>query len=141
MAETFPNPVPSGPALPRADVLVAWPRTAQWAMAFLLGLCTLLIAVYSLGSMRWSTRPTRLEREAALVGRVDLNRADRAQLLQLPEVGESLAEAIEDYRQASGGFRSVDELRNVKGIGPTRLKTLRPWVYVDSEEAVPEDEE
>src|SRR5207253_3002293 len=88
-----------------------------------------------LGSMRWGPRPTRLEREAASAGRVDLNRADRAQLLQLPDVGESLAERIEEYRRLNGPFRSVDELMNVPGIGPARLRNLRPWVCVEIEEA------
>src|SRR5438552_18844654 len=99
MSQTSPSPASiAGPAPPQADVLVAWPRTAQWAMAVLLGLATLLIALSSLGSMRWGARPTRLEREAS-AGRVDLNRADRVQLLQLPDVGESLAQRIEDYRR------------------------------------------
>src|SRR5262249_29084321 len=132
---------PGGPARPEADVLAAWPRTAQWTMAFLLGLSTLLIAGYSLGSLRWSTRPTRLEREAALGGPVDLNPADPGHLLQLPAAGESLAAAIEDYRRAGGGFRSVEELRNVPGIGATRLNNLRPWVYVEPEEATSPEEE
>ena len=136
MSQTPPSPASTaGPAPPQADVLVAWPRTAQWAMAVLLVLATLLMALSSLGSMRWGARPTRLEREAASAGRVDLNRADRAQLLQLPDIGESLAERIEEYRRVKGRFRSVDELKNVPGIGDTRLRNLRPWVYVESEES------
>src|SRR5438105_290256 len=136
MSQTSPSPASiAGPAPPQPDVLVAWPRTAQWAMAVLLVLATLLIALSSLGSMRWGTRPTRLERGAASAGRVDLNRADRAQLLQLPDIGESLAERIEEYRRVHGPFRSVDELKNVSGIGDTRLRNLRPWVYVESEES------
>jgi competence protein ComEA len=142
MSQTSPSPASAGgPAPPPADVLVAWPRTAQWAMAFLLVLALLLIALSSLGSMRWGARPTRLGREAALTGRVDLNRADRAQLLQLPDVGEKLAENIELYRRASGGFRSVDELKNVPGIGAVRLRNLRPWVYVEAEESDAADAE
>lgn len=145
MSQTSPSPAntggpasaafPAGGASSGADVLVAWPRTAQWAMAVLLVLATLLIALSSLGSMRWGARPTRLERDAASDGRINLNRADRVQLLQLPNVGESLAERIEEYRRVNGPFRSVDELKNVPGIGDTRLRTLRPWVCVESEEA------
>src|SRR5262249_17311175 len=123
-----------GPAPPQPDVLVAWPRTAQWAMAVLLGLASLLIAQSSLVSMRWGARPTRLEREAASIGRVDLNRADRAQLLQLPDVGENMAAPIEEYRRSNGPFRSVDELKNISGIGEARLRNLRPWVCVENED-------
>src|SRR5262245_23112873 len=132
MSQASPSPASAGgPAPPQPDVLVAWPRTAQWAMAVLLVLATLLTALSSLGGMRWGARPTRLEREAGLV---DLNRADRAQLLQLPDVGEKLAENIEEYRRVNGPFRSVDELMKVPGIGPARLRNLRPWVCVETEE-------
>jgi competence protein ComEA len=139
MSQTSPSLASAGgPAPPQPDVLVAWPRTAQWAMAVLLGLATLLIALSSLGASRWGARPTRLEREA---GRVDLNRADRAQLLQLPDVGESLAERIEEYRRTNGPFRSVEDLKKVHGIGEARLRNLRPWVCVESEEDETSDAE
>jgi competence protein ComEA len=63
--------------------------------------------------------------------RIDLNRADRAELLQLPGVGPNLAERIETYRREHGGFRSVDDLGRVRGIGPATLARLRPWVCVE----------
>lgn len=119
---------PPDPAQP--EILAAWPRTAQGALAFLLAVNTLLIAVYSIGSLRTATRPTQLEQQAALSPRLDLNRADHAQLRQLPQVGDSLASRIEEYRRTNGGFRSVDELQNVEGIGPTRMYALRHLVTV-----------
>src|SRR5438105_3182216 len=100
------RPPDAAPAPPPADLLAAWPRTAQWALAFLLAVSTALIAVYAVGSLRWGTRPTRLEQEAALPARVDLNEADRSQLRQLPGVGDKLAGEIERYRSDNGGFRS-----------------------------------
>ena len=124
----------SATAKPPPDLLAAWPRTAQWALAFLLAAATVLIGVYAVGSMRWGTQPTRLEQEAARGSRVDLNDADHAYLRQLPGVGDKLADDIERYRGDSGGFRRVDDLANVKGIGPGRLRTLRPQVGVKGEE-------
>jgi competence protein ComEA len=62
---------------------------------------------------------------------VDLNRADRAQLLQLPGVGESLAQRIKEYRDDHNGFRRIDDLRRVPGIGPALLERLRPVVCVE----------
>lgn len=126
-----PNPGTPSPPLP--DLLAAWPRSAQGALAFLLVVNTLFIAVYSIGSMQRSARPTRLEQEAALPSRIDLNRADRAQLRQLPEVGDKLAGRIEEYRRTNGGFQSVEELGNVEGIGPARLHALRQLVTVSTE--------
>ncbi|MFF5444697.1 helix-hairpin-helix domain-containing protein [Streptomyces sp. NPDC012888] len=50
------------------------------------------------------------------------------QLDGLPGVGPVLAQHIVDYRTARGGFRSVDELRQVNGIGERRFADLRPLV-------------
>ena len=47
------------------------------------------------------------------------------QLEELDGIGPTLAERIIEYRQAHGGFRSLDELREVEGIGDKRLESLR----------------
>jgi competence protein ComEA len=106
----------------------AWPRSAQLATAFLLGLCTCLLILHIYGSLRWSSRPSELERGAY---RIDVNRANRAELLQLPGVGENLAQRIEDYRREHGPFRTVNSLQEVRGIGPMTLERLRPWVRAE----------
>jgi competence protein ComEA len=80
------------------------------------------------------SRPTDLEPGRAPAYRIDLNKADRAELLQLPGVGPNLAERIEAYRRENGGFRSVDDLRRVHGIGPATLARLRSWVCVENAE-------
>jgi len=61
---------------------------------------------------------------------VDLNTADRAELLQLPGVGPHTADAILSHRQAAGRFERVDDLGGVRGIGPKTLDKLRPLVRV-----------
>jgi competence protein ComEA len=139
-APATPDPVvaPAAPEQPPprfplpSFVQAAWPRPAQWATVGLLVLATGLLIFHGLRSLRWGSRPTDLER--GLGYRVDLNRAGRAELLQLPAVGENLARRIIDYRQTNGGFRSVDDLANVHGVGPATLERLRPWVWVDTEE-------
>jgi competence protein ComEA len=128
-----PLPAVAPPSTP-SDVLLTWPRSAQWATVFLLGVATTLLGLRCLGSLVWGARPTELERGAALTYRIDVNHAPRAELLQLPGVGKGLAERIEAYRQAYGGFRSVDDLRKVHGIGPVVLEKLRPWVTVRVED-------
>ena len=111
-AAPSPAPLPSQPGSP------AWPRTAQLAAALLLGAALALLGVHVWGYQRGGSRPTDLDPGRGAAYRIDLNRADRAELLQLPGVGPALAERIEAYRRENGGFRSVDDLRRVHGVGP-----------------------
>jgi competence protein ComEA len=59
---------------------------------------------------------------------VNLNTATVDQLDQLDGVGPATAQKILAWRQENGGFRSVDDLAQVPGIGPRRLAALRPHV-------------
>jgi competence protein ComEA len=61
---------------------------------------------------------------------LDLNAASAAQLEALPGIGPSLAQAIVTERDRSGGFRSVDDLRRVRGIGDARFAQIAPLVRV-----------
>lgn len=61
---------------------------------------------------------------------LELNSASAADLELLPGVGPKLAERIVAERMRRGGFRSLDELRAVKGVGPHTLARLRPWLRV-----------
>ncbi|MFF4268766.1 helix-hairpin-helix domain-containing protein [Streptomyces sp. NPDC001536] len=65
---------------------------------------------------------------AGPVAPVSLNTATVDQLDTLPGVGPVLAQHIVDYRTQHGGFRSVDELREVNGIGERRFADLRNLV-------------
>ena len=59
----------------------------------------------------------------ALAGPVDLNSADATTLAkELDGIGMARAKAIVEYRERNGKFRSVDEVLNVKGIGPQVLE-------------------
>jgi competence protein ComEA len=60
--------------------------------------------------------------------RIRLNAATENELDQLPGVGPKTARAIIDFRSSIGGFTSVDQLIDVKGIGPKKLEQIRPFV-------------
>jgi competence protein ComEA len=61
---------------------------------------------------------------------INLNTATAEQLEAIPGIGPVLAQRIIEYRQTHGRFQSVDELREVRGIGPKRLENMRPYVVV-----------
>ncbi|MDP9845694.1 ComEA family DNA-binding protein [Streptosporangium lutulentum] len=61
---------------------------------------------------------------------IDLNTATPEQLEQLPGVGEVLARRIVEYRDGNGGFRSVEQLREVSGIGDRKYAEMREKVRV-----------
>ncbi len=70
----------------------------------------------------------RLARPLARGERIDVNRADAAELTRLPHVGPALAQRIVAWRDAHGGFQSLAALDSVPGIGAKLLETLRPCV-------------
>ena len=63
-------------------------------------------------------------------GIVNLNEASESELEALPGVGPATAKAIVDYRSQHGRFRSVDDLLNVRGIGPAKLEQIKPHARV-----------
>jgi competence protein ComEA len=63
-------------------------------------------------------------------GPVNLNTADAEALDALPGVGPTTAAAIIEHRERIGGFTSVDQLLDVRGIGEAKLEQLRPLVTV-----------
>ncbi|WP_314705942.1 helix-hairpin-helix domain-containing protein [Rothia mucilaginosa] len=61
---------------------------------------------------------------------VNINTATAEELQSLPRIGPAMAQRIIAWREAHGGFRSVDELDAVPGIGLSMLENLRPLVTV-----------
>lgn len=85
------------------------------------GLALVLALVASTGLAAAAGKP-------APTGKVNINTATAQQLTVLPGVGEKLATRIVDYRQKSGGFKSVAELMNVQGIGEKNLAKIQAYL-------------
>lgn len=73
----------------------------------------------------------------AALAALNLNTATKDQLVALPGIGPAKAQAILDYRNAKGAFKSVDELKDVKGIGAKRFEQIRGELTVSSPPAKP----
>jgi comEA protein len=61
---------------------------------------------------------------------VQLNTAGQIELERIPGIGPVMARRILSYRQSKGRFQTVDELLNVKGIGPKKLQKIRSYVQI-----------
>jgi len=97
-------------------------RHAVGLRAGLLGLCLAAGLAAALGAA-----PVRAGSE----GVVNVNTAGVDELVRLPGIGEAKARAILDFRKERGAFKSVEQLREVKGIGDAALERIRPHVAVD----------
>jgi len=76
-----------------------------------------------------ATRASRVHK-AAPTGKVNLNTATASELSTLPGVGEKLAARIVEHRQKTGGFKSTQELMNVKGVGEKNFTKIQSYLTV-----------
>jgi competence protein ComEA len=120
-----PAPVPTPPSAPVS-------RSAQLAAFGVLAVLAGLIG-WRYYADHYRVRPT--DHVPPAVYRVDLNRATKSELMQVPGIGPRLAERILAHRDTSGRFGRVEDLDGVNGIGPATLDKLRPWLTVGPVEA------
>lgn len=59
---------------------------------------------------------------------IHINTAGADGLEKLPGIGPAMAQRVLDYRKQNGGFKSIEELQEVRGIGPAKYEKLRPFV-------------
>ena len=94
-----------------------------WVVVLTVGVGTIVVSPSVAGNTA--------SKQAAIQAPINLNSATSADLVKLPGVGEKTAQAIVDYRDQNGPFRSVDDLVQVKGIGDKKLEAVRAMVAVE----------
>lgn len=65
-----------------------------------------------------------------LFSAINVNKANSVQLQTLNGIGPTKAQEIISYRKSHGGFKTVEELVNVKGIGPKTLMKMKAQVVI-----------
>ena len=70
--------------------------------------------------------------EALQPGSVNINTANAEELQMLPKIGPQKAQAIIDYRKEHGNFTSLDDLKNVSGIGEKIFEGLKQYITLSS---------
>lgn len=73
--------------------------------------------------------PAETEAES-LLGKIDLNIADAEELMRLEGIGEKRAADIVAYREEKGGFRKIEEIMEVPGIGEKVFEQLREDITI-----------
>lgn len=62
--------------------------------------------------------------------KISLNDADKEKLIELPGIGEKTALKIIEYRNKYGGFKSIDEIKNISGIGDKKYAKIKDLITV-----------
>ncbi|HEM5123059.1 TPA: helix-hairpin-helix domain-containing protein [Streptococcus suis] len=78
-----------------------------------------------------TTASSAMSQEEKNTDLVNLNTATEADLQTISGIGAKRAADIIAYREANGGFKSVDDLNNVSGIGDKTMESIRPYVTVE----------
>ena len=110
-------------------------RAAQ-SLAFLVGMATCLVLSLSFAAGVLQRPETGTALSAG--ERVNPNEAPVASLRRLPQIGAARARAIVAHRQRVGvqtggqpAFKTADDLRQIRGIGPAIVEDVRPWLQFD----------
>ena len=61
---------------------------------------------------------------------VNINKANQEELMTLPGIGESTAQKIIDYRKENGNFQTIEDIKNVSGIGDSKFNQIKSLIKV-----------
>ena len=67
----------------------------------------------------------------SLTKKININNATSAELQLLPRIGPAIAEGIITFRREHGPFHSIDEIQNVKNIGPKTFEKIKDFITIE----------
>lgn len=82
------------------------------------------------GTSSQNTASQNTAKQKTVADKINLNTASAAELDTLPGIGTAYAGRIIEYRNANGGFKSIEEIKNVKGIGDKTFEKLKELISV-----------
>ncbi|MEO0094901.1 MAG: ComEA family DNA-binding protein [candidate division WOR-3 bacterium] len=94
-------------------------------------LILILIVINIIGYINWKANKIIcgmiIEEETK---QISINRADLNELEMLPGIGPALAQRIIDYRKNNGGFKNIEDIKKVKGIGEKLFEKIKPFIKI-----------
>lgn len=94
-------------------------------------LCGISINYLSKSNPRFRGYFTDMALNSANPSKINLNQATLEELTALAGIGPELAQRIIDYRTSTGGFKTSDELKKIKGIGPRKFELLKDRISIE----------
>ena len=69
-------------------------------------------------------------------GKVNINTATEAQIALLPGIGPKLATEVVNYRTNNGGFKTIDDIKKVSGVGDKKFEKIKDFVVLEGETTI-----